>query len=309
MKIIDNKLSLWSAIGNTPLVELSQMHSNPRVRILAKLEGNNPGGSVKDRPANFMLQKAEESGALRPGKIILEPTSGNTGIALAMIGAAKGYRVKLIMPGCVSSERRAVLEAYGAEVILSPPAQATDGAIRLAHQILAEEPNKYYMPNQYTNENNPLSHYFTTGPEIYAQTGGKIDMFVAGIGTSGTLMGISRYLKEKDSCIQIIGVEPTLGHKVQGLKNMKEAIVPAIYHESQLDGKIVIDDETAFETARQLAIREGVFAGMSSGAAVAGALRLAKQMTKGTIVTLLPDRGDRYLSTTLFRSTCALCPP
>ncbi len=309
MKIIDNKLSLWSAIGNTPLVELSQMHSNPRVRILAKLEGNNPGGSVKDRPANFMLQKAEESGALRPGKIMLEPTSGNTGIALAMIGAAKGYRVKLIMPGCVSSERRAVLEAYGAEVILSPPAQATDGAIRLAHQILAEEPNKYYMPNQYTNENNPLSHYFTTGPEIYAQTGGKIDMFVAGIGTSGTLMGISRYLKEKDSCIQIIGVEPTLGHKVQGLKNMKEAIVPAIYHESQLDGKIVIDDETAFETARQLAIREGVFAGMSSGAAVAGALRLAKQMTKGTIVTLLPDRGDRYLSTTLFRSTCALCPP
>ncbi len=309
MKIINEKLSLWSAIGNTPLVELSQLHKNPRVRILAKLEGNNPGGSVKDRPASFMLQKAEESGALRPGKTILEPTSGNTGIALAMIGAAKGYKVKLIMPGCVSSERRAVLEAYGAEVILSPASEATDGAIRMAHRVLGENPDLYYMPNQYANENNPLSHYYTTGPEIYAQTGGKIDMFVAGMGTSGTLMGMARYLKEIDSRIQVIGVEPTLGHKVQGLKNMKEAIVPAIYKESQLDGKLVIDDETAFDTARQLAIREGIFAGMSSGAAVAGALRMAEQLSEGTIVTLLPDRGDRYLSTTLFRSTCACCPP
>ncbi|MEZ4485087.1 MAG: cysteine synthase family protein, partial [Syntrophotaleaceae bacterium] len=253
--------------------------------------------------------KAEESGALRPGKTILEPTSGNTGIALAMIGAAKGYKVKLVMPGCVSTERRAVLEAYGAEVILSPPAEATDGAIRMAHRVLAEDPDKYYMPNQYANENNPLSHYYTTGPEIYAQTGGKIDMFVAGMGTSGTLMGMTRYLKEQNPAIQVIGIEPTLGHKVQGLKNMKEAIVPAIYNETQLDGKIVIDDETAFETARQLAVREGVFAGMSSGAAVAGALRMAEQLNEGTIVTLLPDRGDRYLSTTLFRSTCACCPP
>lgn len=309
MKIINEKHSLWSAIGNTPLVELSQLHKNPRVRILAKLEGNNPGGSVKDRPASFMLQKAEESGALRPGKTILEPTSGNTGIALAMIGAAKGYKVKLIMPACVSSERRAVLEAYGAEVILSPASEATDGAIRMAHRVLGENPDLYYMPNQYANENNPLSHYYTTGPEIYAQTGGKIDMFVAGMGTSGTLMGMARYLKEIDSRIQVIGVEPTLGHKVQGLKNMKEAIVPAIYKESQLDGKIVIDDETSFDTARQLAIREGIFAGMSSGAAVAGALRMAEQLSEGTIVTLLPDRGDRYLSTTLFRSTCACCPP
>ncbi len=309
MKVISNKLNLWAAIGNTPLVELSQLHDNPRVRILAKLEGNNPGGSVKDRPANFMLQKAEESGALRPDKVILEPTSGNTGIALAMIGAAKGYRVKLVMPGCVSSERRAVLEAYGAEVILSPPAEATDGAIRLAHRILEENPTKYYMPNQYANENNPLSHYFTTGPEIYAQTGGRIDMFVAGMGTSGTLMGMARFLKEQNPNIQVIGVEPTLGHKVQGLKNMMEAIVPAIYNEAQLDGKIVIDDETAFDTTRRLAIREGIFAGMSSGAAVAGALAMAKKMTEGTIVTLLPDRGDRYLSTTLFRSTCASCPP
>jgi cysteine synthase B len=309
MKVINSKLSLWAAIGNTPLVELTQLHNNPGVRILAKLEGNNPGGSVKDRPARFMLQKAEESGALLPGKTILEPTSGNTGIALAMLGAAKGYRVKLVMPGCVSEERRSVLEAYGAEVVLSPPAEGTDGAIRLAHYILEKSPYKYYMPNQYTNENNPLSHYYTTGPEIYVQTGGRIDVFVAGMGTSGTLMGMARYLREQNPDIKVIGVEPVLGHKVQGLKNMQEAIVPAIYDPGKLDGKLMIDDETAFETARQLAVREGVFAGMSSGAAVAGALRLARDMDSGTIVTLLPDRGDRYLSTTLFRSTCAACPP
>jgi S-sulfo-L-cysteine synthase (O-acetyl-L-serine-dependent) len=309
MRVINGRLSLWAAIGNTPLVELTQLHNNPRVRILAKLEGNNPGGSVKDRPARFMLQKAEESGALLPGKTILEPTSGNTGIALAMLGAAKGYRVKLVMPGCVSEERRSVLEAYGAEVVLSPPAEGTDGAIRLAHYILEKNPYKYYMPNQYTNENNPLSHYYTTGPEIYAQTGGHIDVFVAGMGTSGTLMGMARYLREQNPGIKVIGVEPVLGHKVQGLKNMREAIVPAIYDPAKLDGKLMIDDETAFETARQLAVREGVFAGMSSGAAMAGALRLARDMDSGTIVTLLPDRGDRYLSTTLFRSTCAACPP
>ncbi len=309
MKIIDEKHSLWSAIGNTPLVELSQLHDNPRVRIFAKLEGNNPGGSVKDRPAHFMLKKAEESGALRPGKTILEPTSGNTGIALAMIGAAKGYRVKLVMPGCVSSERRAVLEAYGAEVILSPAAETTDGAIRLAHRILGENPERYYMPNQYANENNPLAHYQTTGPEIYAQTEGRIDVFVAGMGTSGTLMGMARFLKEKNPGIQVIGVEPTLGHAVQGLKNMREAIVPSIYDRSRLDDVMVVDDETAFDTTRRLAVREGIFAGMSSGAAVAGALRVAERLSRGTIVTLLPDRGDRYLSTTLFRSTCACCPP
>jgi cysteine synthase B len=226
-----------------------------------------------------------------------------------MIGAAKGYRVKLVMPGCVSMERRAILEAYGAEVVLSPPTEATDGAIRMAHRILAENPHLYYMPNQYANENNPLAHYFSTGPEIYDQTGGDIDVFVAGMGTSGTLMGISAYLKEQNPAIRIFGVEPQVGHKVQGLKNMKEAIVPDIYKPEKLDGKIVVSDDTAFETARLMAIREGIFAGMSSGAAVAGALQLARDMESGTIVTLLPDRGDRYLSTTLFRSTCACCPP
>jgi len=301
--------SLPTAIGNTPLVELTRLNPRPGVRILAKLEGNNPGGSVKDRPAWYMLKKAEEAGILNADKVILEPTSGNTGIALAMIGAARGYRVKLVMPACVSMERRSVLEAYGAEVVLSSAGEATDGAIRLAHRILAEEPERYYMPNQYANPNNPLVHFETTGPEIFRQTEGTVDVFVAGMGTSGTLMGVGRYLREAKPGIRIVGIEPRLGHKVQGLKNMREAIVPEIYREQELDAKLVIDDEEAFETARQLAVREGIFAGMSSGAAVAGALRVAAEMDSGTVVTLLPDRGDRYLSTTLFRSVCACCPP
>lgn len=301
--------SLEHAIGNTPLVELTSLNNNPAVRILAKLEGNNPGGSVKDRPAYYMIVKAEESGELTRDKVILEATSGNTGIALAMIGAARKYRVKLAMPGCVSLERRRILEAYGAEVVLSPAQEATDGAIRLAHRILEEYPGEYYMPNQYANENNVLSHYETTGPEIYNQTDGDIDLFIAGMGTGGTLMGTGRYLKEKDDRIRIIGVEPRVGHKIQGLKNMKEAIVPKIYRPEQLDEKITIEDEDAFETARLLAIREGLFVGMSGGAAIAAALRMAETLDSGTIVTILPDRGDRYLSTTLFRSVCACCPP
>ncbi|MRR56187.1 MAG: cysteine synthase family protein [Deltaproteobacteria bacterium] len=297
------------AIGNTPLVEVTGLNPNPRVRILAKLEGNNPGGSIKDRPAYYMIAKAEESGELTRDKIILEATSGNTGIALAMIGAARKYRVKLAMPACVSLERRSILEAYGAEVVLSPAHEATDGAIRLAHQILKETPGMYYMPNQYANENNVLAHYETTGPEIFSQTGGEVDIFMAGMGTGGTLMGVGRYLKEQNRAIRIIGVEPRIGHKIQGLKNMKEAIVPPIYHEDRLDEKIVIEDEDAFETARLLAIQEGLFVGMSGGAAIAAACKMAERIESGTIVTILPDRGDRYLSTTLFRSVCACCPP
>lgn len=301
--------SLTQAIGNTPLVQLTKLNSNPAVTILAKLEGSNPGGSVKDRPAWYMIKKAIESGELTRDKTILEPTSGNTGIALAMIGASLGYKVKLVMPPCVSIERRSVLEAHGAQVVLSAPGQATDGAIRLAHQIVAESPQQYFMPNQYANPNNPLAHYETTGPEIYRQCGGALSAFVAGIGTSGTLMGTGRALKELDPAIRIIGVEPTLGHKIQGLKNMQEAIVPPVYDPTQLDEKIVVEDDEAFECARRLAVMEGLFVGMSSGAAVAGALRVAATMTSGTVVTLLPDRGDRYLSTVLFRSTCACCPP
>jgi len=301
--------SLPQAIGNTPLVELTRLAAGLPVRIFAKLEGNNPGGSVKDRPAWYMVKKAEESGLLSPGKTILEPTSGNTGIALAMIGAARGYRVKLVMPACVSMERRAVLEAYGAEVLLSEACQATDGAIRMAHQILAADPDRYYMPNQYANPNNPLAHYETTGPEIFHQTAGEIDVFVAGMGTSGTLMGTGRFLREAKPGVRIVGIEPRLGHKVQGLKNMREAIVPGIYHEEELDEKLTVEDEDAFETARRLALEEGIFVGMSSGAAMAGALKVAQDMASGIIAVLLPDRGDRYLSTSLFRSVCACCPP
>ena len=305
----DHDFSLMAAIGNTPLVELKHLNPNPKVRLLAKLEGNNPGGSVKDRTAWWMIRRAENDSLLHSGKMILEPTSGNTGIALAMIAAARGYRIKLVMPACVSTERRAVLEAYGAELVLSPAEEATDGAIRLAHRILAEDPERYFMPNQYENEANPRVHYETTGPEIYCQTGGAVDMFVAGIGTSGTLMGVGRYLRERKPGVQIVGVEPRLGHKVQGLKNMQEAIVPGIYRESELDLKLMVDDDDAFEMSRQLAAREGVFAGMSSGAAVAGACRMAETLNEGVIVVLVPDRGDRYLSTALFRSVCAKCRP
>jgi len=226
-----------------------------------------------------------------------------------MIGAAKGYRVKLLMPECVSSERRLTLEALGAEVILTPAKENTDGAIRRAQALRETEPEKYYMPNQYDNENNVCAHYETTGPEIYRQTMGEVDVLVAGMGTGGTLMGTGKYLKEKKPEVRIVGVEPTLGHTIQGLKNMREAIVPRIYHEENLTEKITIEDGEAFEVTRLLAQKEGVFVGLSSGAAMAGALKVAKKMSAGTIVVILPDRGDRYLSTTQFRSVCAKCPP
>jgi len=303
-------MSLISAIGNTPLVELVNLNrERPKVRILGKLEGSNPGGSVKDRPAYYMIKKAEEAGVLNKTKTIVEPTSGNTGIALAMIGAAKGYRVKLVLPECVSTERQLVLQAFGTEVVLTPAKEGTDGAIRKAHQILNEEPERYYMPNQFENENNVLAHYETTGPEIFSQTKGEIDMLVAGLGTTGTLMGAGRYLKEKKPAVKIVGVEPSENHTIQGLKNMNESIVPKIYDPRELDEKVVVEDGEAFEVSRRLATKEGLFVGMSSGAAVAGALRIAMEMNSGTIVVILPDRGDRYLSTTLFRSICAKCPP
>lgn len=301
--------SLPAAIGNTPLVALHHLNPNPAVLLLAKLEGNNPGGSVKDRTAWWMIRHAEAAGLLTPEKTILEPTSGNTGIALAMLAAARGYRIRLVMPACVSLERRAVLEAYGAELVLSPAGEGTDGAIRLAHQILAGDPQRYFMPNQYENDANPQVHFETTGPEIWRQTGGRVEAFVAGMGTSGTLMGVGRFLRSQKPAVRIVGVEPRLGHKVQGLKNMREAIVPGIYREVELDAKLTVDDEEAFEVARLLAAREGIFAGMSSGAAVAGALKVAREMSGGTLVVLLPDRGDRYLSTALFRSVCADCRP
>jgi S-sulfo-L-cysteine synthase (O-acetyl-L-serine-dependent) len=303
-------MSVLESIGNTPLVELQHLDADfPHVRILAKLEGNNPGGSVKDRPALFMIREAIREGVLTPDKTILEPTSGNTGIALAMIGAALGYRVKLCMPACVSIERRHILEAYGAEIVLTPSNDKTDGAIRIARAMVDEDPDRYFMPDQFSNPHNPQSHYETTGPEILRQTGGEIDAFIAGMGTSGTLMGMSRFLRAHSPNTKVIGIEPLGKHKIQGLKNMDESMVPEIYDRSMLDDKLTITDDEAFEIARRLATEEGLFVGMSSGAAVAGALQYAATLASGTIVTLLPDRGDRYLSTNLFRSVCADCPP
>jgi len=302
-------VNILDSIGNTPLIELKNLNNHENVKILCKFEGANPSGSVKDRPAYYMIKKAEESGKLTKEKIILEPTSGNTGIALAMIGAAKGYKVKLVMPECVSMERRKILEAFGVELILTPAKEGTDGAIKKAHEILKNEPEKYFMPNQFDNEYNVLAHYETTGPEIWNQTNGNIDIFITGIGTTGTLMGVGKFLKEKKPEIRIIAIEPTKNHKIQGLKNLEESIIPKIYNPDLIDNKIVIDDEEAFKFARLLATKEGIFVGMSSGAAVAGALKIAKEIEKSIIVTILPDRGDRYLSTTLFKSICAKCPP
>ena len=306
---VRKEFGLVNAIGNTPLVELVNLNRNPEVKVYAKLEGSNPGGSVKDRAALFMIKKAERTGKLTKDKTIVEATSGNMGIALAMIGTVKGYHVKLFMPECVSQERRRVLEAFGADLVLTPAKEVTDGAIRRARDFVDQEPEKYFLPDQFSNEANIMAHYATTGPEILAQTDGEVDMFVAGMGTTGTLMGVSKFLKENKPGIKIIGVEPTPGHSIQGLKNMTEAIVPKIYDSSALDEKINVEDDDAYETSRLLASKEGLFVGMSSGAAVAIALRLAKDLRRGTIVTLLPDRGDRYLSTSLFRSICAHCPP
>jgi cysteine synthase B len=309
MNMKNGNSNVLGAIGNTPLVLITNLNGNNNVKIYAKLEGNNPGGSVKDRPAFYMITKAEESGELTKEKTIIEPTSGNTGIAIAMIGAAKGYKVKLFMPECVSTERQLILQAFGAEVVLTPAKEGVDGSIRRANEALKTEPSKYFMPNQFDNPNNVLAHYETTGPEIYNQTKGNIDVFVCAMGTTGTLMGTSKYLKEKINGIKIVGIEPTVGHTIQGLKNLTESAVPGIYDPKVMDEKLTIEDGDAFETARKLAVREGLFTGMSSGAAVAGALQVAKKMKKGTIVVILPDRGDRYLSTTLFRSICAKCPP
>jgi len=302
--------ALLDSIGNTPLVELRRIRPNRGARIVAKLEGSNPGGSVKDRPALAMVQAAEDDGSLVPGKVILEPTSGNTGIGLSMVGACKGYRVKLALPECVSMERRQILLAYGAELALTPGAERTDGAIRAALRIVSEDPDRYFMPNQFSNPANWRSHYESTGPEILDQTGGSVSAFVAGMGTCGTLMGVGRYLKEQNPSIKIVGAEPVAGHAIQGLKSMAESIVPEIYEPQRLDRIVAVEDRPAFAMTERLALEEGLFVGMSSGAAVWAALQVAEDLDPGdTVVTLLPDRGDRYLSTSVFRSICAECPP
>ncbi|MFH1702423.1 MAG: cysteine synthase family protein [Nitrospirota bacterium] len=302
-------MGIIQCIGNTPLASIDGLNPNPRVKLFAKLEGSNPGGSVKDRIALYMIEAAEREGKLTRDKIVLEATSGNTGIGLAMVAAAKKYRVKLTMPACVSMERRKILEAFGAELLLSPSEEGTDGAIRLAHRIYSEDSGMYFMPNQFDNQANVLAHYETTGKEIIEQTGGKITHFVAGMGTTGTLMGVGKRLKEFNKDIKIIGVEPVLNHRIQGLKNMSESIVPKIFDPSLLDERHVINDEEAFDITRMLAVKEGIFVGMSSGAAMHVGLRKSSELREGVIVVILPDRGDRYLSTSLFASICAKCPP
>ncbi len=302
-------MGIIHTIGNTPLALIEALNPNPSVELYAKLEGNNPGGSVKDRIALRMIEDAEADGRLTRDRIILEATSGNTGIGLAMVAAAKGYRVKLVMPACVSMERRRVLEAFGAELILSPAEEATDGAIRLGHKIYNDDKDRYFMPDQFNNPSNFLAHYDTTGAEVIEQTQGRITHFVAGMGTSGTLMGVARRLKEHDSNIRIIGAEPVLGHKVQGLKNMSESIVPGIFEEDRLDERHIVTDEDAFNMTRMLVIKEGIFCGMSSGAAMWLAIKKSSEISEGVIVVILPDRGDRYLSTSLFTSVCGKCPP
>lgn len=298
MSLIKN--NVLETIGNTPMVRINRLCPNPQVTIAAKLEGNNPGGSVKDRPALYMIEMAEKSGQLTKDKIIIEPTSGNTGIGLAMVAAIKGYRLMVTMSEWMSMERRKTLSAFGAEIVLTPGEKGTDGAIEKAQELYESNPNLYFMPNQFDNENNLMSHYDTTAMEIWEQTEGKITHFIAGMGTTGTLMGISKRLKELNPEISIIGVEPNMKHKVQGLKNMEEARVPHIYDITRLDEKVRISDEDSYEMARLLAKHEGIFAGISAGAAMHVAVQIAKEIDNGLIVVIIPDRGDKYLSTDLF---------
>lgn len=292
--------SILDAIGNTPLFEIKRLNPNPKVTLLAKLEYFNPGGSTKDRIARAMIMEAEASGALTPEKIVLEATSGNTGIGLALVCAVKGYRLLLTMSESASVERRKILQALGAEIRLTPPHLGTDGAIEEAYRLAREDPEIYVMTDQFNNDSNWRAHYEGTGQEIWEQTGGNVTMLVATMGTTGTLMGTSRRLKEYNPNVQIVGVEPYLGHKIQGLKNMKESYRPGIFENSRLDKKVNVDDERAFEMTRQLAKQEGMFVGMSSGAAMAIAREEVKALSHGVVVVILPDGGERYLSTPLF---------
>lgn len=292
--------TILDIIGNTPLVEIRHLSPNPRVKIFAKLEYLNPGGSIKDRAALYMISAGEKSGELTPDKTVIEATSGNTGIGLAMVCSIKGYQLLLAMSEAASEERKLILKARGAEILLTPGHLGTDGAIEEAYRLAREHPEKYFMTDQYNNEANYQAHYEGTAPEIWDQTDGKITMLVATMGTTGTLMGLSRRLKEYNPDIRIIGVEPFLGHKIQGLKNLKEAYCPEIFEKGRLDEKVNVEDEDAYEMARQLAQKEGIFVGMSSGAAMAAARDQAAAMDEGTIVIILPDGGERYLSTPLF---------
>lgn len=290
--------SVLDLIGNTPLVDISVMSPNPRVQIYAKLEGQNPTGSVKDRIARRMIERAEESGRLAPGQTILEPTSGNTGIALALIGRLKGHPVKVVMPDAVSEERVQLLEAFGAEVIYSEGSLGTNGSVQKALEIHRQHPD-WFMPFQYENPDNPAAHYETTAPEIIRDLP-DLDVFVAGLGTGGTLTGVGRRLKEHNPTIRIIAAAPHPGDMVQGLRALEDGYIPPVFDDSVLDGRIVVDSATSFRTTKELTERTGVFAGISCGATVRAAQRTAERMESGKIVCLLADGGWKYLSTGLW---------
>ena len=297
---MDIRNNILETIGNTPIVRINSLNPNPDVNIYAKLEGFNPSGSIKDRIAVRMINEAEKEGRLRPGQTIIEPTSGNTGIGLAIIGIVKGYPVEIVMSEAVSMERRKIIRSLGGKVILTPAEEGTDGAIRLARKMVAEHPDKYFMPDQFANAANYLAHYETTALEIWQQTGGEIDYLVCSLGTSGTIMGLSKFLKIMKPSIKIVCAQPVKGHYIQGLKNMEEAIVPDIYDPSQIDIQELVDSEEAIEMARQLIKKEGIFAGMSSGAAMLAAYRTASKISSGNIVVLFPDRAEKYISTVMF---------
>lgn len=292
-------LSILELIGGTPLVKINSITLHkPGVEIYAKLEWFNPGGSVKDRAALRMVEDAERSGLLTRDKTIIDSTSGNTGVAYALVGAVKGYSVELVMPSNVTMERKRIVGAYKANIVFSDPLQGSDGARLLALQMLKDNPEKYYLPCQYDNASNWKAHYDTTGVEIFHQTQGRVTHFVAGIGTGGTLMGVGKRLKDYDPSIKVYAVEPDSPlHGIEGLKHMASSILPGIYDESFPDGKISVKTEDAYAMADRLAYIEGLLAGHSSGAAMVGALELAKRIDQGVIVTLFPDGGDRYLST------------
>lgn len=288
-------------IGRTPLVRINKLNPKPHIPLYAKLEGFNPTGSIKDRIAIKMIEQAEECGALTKGKTIIEPTSGNTGIGLAMIGAVKGYAVEIVMSEAVSVERRKMIEAFGAKTTLTSAFEGTDGAIRKAHELCRTYPDKYFMPNQFSNEYNKLAHYETTANEIWEDTGGRVTHFVSALGTSGTIMGVGMGLKAKNPDIKIVEAHPVLGHYIQGLKNMQEAIVPEIYDPAQIDSRVMIESEAAFAMARTIVAQEGIFVGMSSGAAMIAALECLQELEEGFVVVVFPDRGEKYLSTGLFQ--------
>ncbi len=295
--IFDNILQ---TIGNTPLVRINHLNPNPNVTIAAKIEGFNPSGSIKDRIALKMIEQAEAEGILVKGKTIIEPTSGNTGIGLAMIGKIKGYEVEIVISRAVSEERIKMIKAFGAKVTFTDEKLGTDGAILKAKELVKANPNKYFMPDQFSNNYNKIAHYKTTGEEIWKQTNGKITHLVSALGTSGTIMGVGKALKENNPAIKIVCAHPVKGHYIQGLKSMAEAIVPAIYDPSKIDETIMIETEAAFEMARQVVMKEGIFVGMSSGAAMYAAIETAKKIDSGTIVVIFPDSGEKYLSTQLF---------